>query len=40
MKYGHYLCSKCDKDYGKKVEDTYCCICGATLKYVENLYQD
>ena len=41
MKFGHYICSECGYDYGKKVDSDYCCICeGAELKYVDNFYVD
>lgn len=39
MKFGHYLCSECGYDYGKKTDSDYCCICeGAKLNYVDNFY--
>ena len=39
MKFGHYTCSECGHDYGKKVKSDYCYICeGAKLNYVDNFY--
>lgn len=41
MKFGHYICSECGYDYGKKVDSDYCCICeGAKLNYVDNFYME
>ena len=41
MKFGHYICSECGYDYGKKVDSDYCCICeGAKLSYVDNFYAE